>query len=1018
MAWWARSAFGGDTKRLNSWLRRASGMRAGEARYLVELDGCHDWPSNEPPRWLQVQSEVFANEEWLALAEDPGQRQVLAAAMRLRGVFHPFVLWARPKAAQTLRRLGERGIEADEQRVLDSALNYLAGRLDLIARPSAVLAMNAARKTRRLDGQSSEERALEFAAQLLDQGKREHHLAAMPILDRRLAQVSAGFIDAFEELIDHLIEDWPRIRSQFGLGGKLLDVNLGLGDPHKGLRTVCALRFEGGRLIYKPRNMEVDAAFRDLTAWVNDRATLALPVLAVLDCGDHGWVEFIEARECGSISAARLGHRRMGGMLALLHLCGASDIHFENLIFDQANPYMVDLETLLTPFPRVLRAETSEWSHSKARHLSIMRVGFLPMLVQVSKAEDDEAVLFDPSGVGLRGDMRTAPLNMPILENSERDDAEMAMGSATMLAAQNHPRVAGEDLPAIDFIEELEAGFCEVYRTLMDEKASLAAIGGPLRRFSNVEIRWVPRSTLDYAKALQNMHHASSMRDGAEQDISAARVLFPIDEEPRLSKILRAELLDLWEGDVPYFKVRANSKSLRDSRGRSYRGYFAESGYEGMLRIVDQLSPEDMAAQQARIRMSLRAAKLSGGPAAAPEVPFDSVYPQEIADAALLEECVRIGDRLIRDALVADGAAYWLGMQAVGHENYVAELAQADLYFGSGGIGIFLGELYRATGLERFRSCAEKCLGAVRTNVVSGNVLGAFDGLGGRVYAQLRISRLIGQDLAVAEVESRLATIRGGIEADNYFDVISGAAGSALVALAAAQVPEISDLAIDTAVRCGRRLQETAEHSSETASWKCSTVDRQQLPGFAHGASGIAYALVALTSASGERAFAELAWRALRFVSTEPVAEEHDRSTLRAEHRIPLSWCHGSAGIALARLKIAELAVAGTPDLSGDIESNLDAVLRGGMGGSHCLCHGALGNAEALFRAGGRYARIARAGVNDVVKVARDEGRFRGGVAEFEEMPGLMLGTSGAALALLRAIDPSIPSVLLVEPPR
>jgi len=1010
LRWWAESVFGGSRQGLNFWLRRACGVGAREALRLVELNELQPLPP-EAPAWCQVLSEAFSSEEWQKLAADEPARQKLAAGLGLNCVFHPFTLWARSNVERAVRRLAAAGIALDEEGVVESALGYLGQRLTSMASPSVVLAMNMARKADKLTGDSPQSRAFDFAVQLLDHDLRARHLAPMPVLDRRLAQLTGGIVAATEELIDRLIANRSKIYSQFGLDGRLLEINLGLGDAHKELRTVSEIRCENGKVIYKPRSMAVDVAFRELTLWVNERMDLTLPVQNVLDCGDHGWVEVIEGRECESHSDAQLGHRRMGGMLALLHLCGANDVHYENLIFDGANPQVVDLETLLTPFARL---NSRERSHGRARHNSILRVGYLPTPAMYEGDKPDDRRFFDFSGVGRRSDTESAPLAIPSLNGFERDDAEVALKRNTMPPTLNHPRVSGKNLPALEFIDEIQAGFSEAYAALLAHKADLVAPGGPLSRFAHTEIRWVARATLEYAKALHNTYHPSSMRDGADHDVSAARILYPPPELPYLGKILQSELLDLWQGDVPYFSVRSNSKTLRDSRGKAYHGFFSESGYEAMLRNARQLSRDDLAAQQSRIRMSLRAATMSGGPLQ-PEQPFEAKSQRPVSDEDLIQECVRIGDRLIRDAIRLDDVAYWVGISTIGKENYKADLAGPDVYHGSGGIGIFLGELYRVTGLERFRNLAENCLASVSAATSkSRDPLGAFEGVGALVYAHLRISELIGQTPSVEELEDRLTAIRSGAPWDNNLDVIAGSAGAALAALAATRVADVADLALDAALQCGRRLQETVIHSPQGASWNCATVD-QALAGFSHGTSGIAYALAAIAAASGKSEFAEIAWEALRFESSVYVAEHGWRDLRWEEGSFPHTWCHGSAGITLARLKIRELGVPGAPDLSADIAAGIDALLRNGMGGSHCLCHGTLGNVEPLLRVGGVYADVARAAVSDAVNVAREEGRFRCGVAEFEETPGLLNGTSGVGLGLLRAVDPSIPSALLVE---
>jgi lantibiotic modifying enzyme len=130
---------------------------------------------------------------------------------------------------------------------------------------------------------------------------------------------------------------------------------------------------------------------------------------------------------------------------------------------------------------------------------------------------------------------------------------------------------------------------------------------------------------------------------------------------------------------------------------------------------------------------------------------------------------------------------------------------------------------------------------------------------------------------------------------------------------------------LDRAVLCGRHIP-ARPHSpgGETADWRSAFA--RPLTGFSHGAAGIAYALLRLHAASGEPAFRETAQRGLEYEDALFDGERRNWPDLRGEEGVsfPCQWCHGAAGIGLARL--AALDVLDNAQVRADIDAALSTV--------------------------------------------------------------------------------------------
>src|SRR5262249_28480731 len=139
----------------------------------------------------------------------------------------------------------------------------------------------------------------------------------------------------------------------------------------------------GARLVYKPRPLACESHFQDLLAWLDrHRAPANLRTFRVLDRGDYGWVEFVQAQPCHRPAELGSYHQRLGALLAILHMAGAVDFHFQNLVAAGEQPVAVDLESLFHPaLPLAESAPADERLAAKALGESVLRVGLLPFRV-------------------------------------------------------------------------------------------------------------------------------------------------------------------------------------------------------------------------------------------------------------------------------------------------------------------------------------------------------------------------------------------------------------------------------------------------------------------------------------------------------------------------------------------------------------------------------------------------------------------------------------------------------------
>ena len=126
----------------------------------------------------------------------------------------------------------------------------------------------------------------------------------------------------------------------------------------------------GRRVLYKRRPLDMDVALSVLLRHVNECGWgPALPTAGVVHCGDHGFMEHVQARRPSSKSDLFLMCEQFGMVLAIATVLGAADLHGHNIIVGTDGPVIIDAEAMLRP----------PWSEESDREASVHASAILPM---------------------------------------------------------------------------------------------------------------------------------------------------------------------------------------------------------------------------------------------------------------------------------------------------------------------------------------------------------------------------------------------------------------------------------------------------------------------------------------------------------------------------------------------------------------------------------------------------------------------------------------------------------------
>lgn len=402
------------------------------------------------------------------------------------------------------------------------------------------------------------------------------------------------------------------------------------------------------------------------------------------------------------------------------------------------------------------------------------------------------------------------------------------------------------------------------------------------------------------------------------------------------------------------------------------------------------------------------------------------------AASRALDVASAIGFGIARRAVRSGNRCRWFEAVPVqpGQNPSVSAMCGVDVYGGTAGIAWFLAQL-----AARYPDplLTETARAALRQTAVGAPALAAKQAHGfyGGAAGAAAVLVVAGSELGDAESVGRgrdmLAALPDSTDNEMETDLVVGLAGTMVALVMAAKALGGERALIAKAARVSERLVAMGRRDAGGGlSWQTMPDCRANLSGFAHGAGGIAYALLALAAAAPAPALIEHAAAAFRYEDGTFDPARGGWPDFRLLPGYPedqffcaVAWCHGAAGIAGARMAAAQTGLDTAPALAAAIAATAAEAERVAAmpGVDFSLCHGLLGLADVLLDATrrgaadhgalvGRIADLGAASFHD-----RELG-WPSGLPTREELNGLMMGNAGIGQFYLRLADPSLPSVL------
>ncbi len=860
-----------------------------------------------------------------------------------------------------------------------------------------------------------------------------------PVLGRLTAKSIEIWVATTTEFLNRLDKDKQAIAQIFNEGhlpGSVTNIILPLSDRHHGGRSVAMLHFESGlRLVYKPKNIRIERAYNDLINWLNaSHAPIDLKSFKVLDQNGYGWAECVMHQPHLDQQQAQAYYRRAGGLLFLVHVLCATDLHYENIIQQGEHPVLIDLETLLHPYvdsQYITDTDNAIVAAEKLINTSVLRTGFLPRWFM-----DNQAQAYDVSGLG-----QFMPQQYSIEAIKWRyintDAMQARWENISVYANQADASSGSSDSTRLDqFANELAVGFDAMYSFFYKHKDHIAR-SAQWQVLANQTVRFVFRPTRVYSQVQHNSVQPTAMKNGANRsaclaELHSENLSISYDIPPERKPILAAEVASMEQLDIPLFSARTDNNTLIISPDQTLSAYFSEPSYQTATRRLLSLGERDKARQIEFIRGAIGCRGISNQ-----HFIMEESSRQSAQELNLLtpQKAITLGKTIaerLRDQAViaADGSMSWIAPRYFSSiKKFQLVPISNTLYDGTAGIGIFFAALYRVTGDEEYKSLALNTMAITQSQIETakkkpGFALGGYAAYSGVLYSLHTIGQLTNTPRLIdVAFNAAMSLDNGSFESDQSYDIMYGSAGTILALLPIYEHQPKADL-LKTLCAAGDHLI-SSRTLTETGFQSWPSPDQIFLAGFSHGAAGIAYALLRLYEVTGTEIYKEAALDAILYEDSVLCHSEGNWPDFRRDPDAPAdnpasqsfmcSWCHGAPGIGMARL--SNITLETDTASQRDIQLAVSTTKRYLNSSADHMCCGNFGRLELLLMAGMNKAdstllEFALSKAGEIVELAESTGDFRYN-SHLGATPGFFQGISGIGYQLLRLTHPlQLPSVL------
>jgi lantibiotic modifying enzyme len=388
---------------------------------------------------------------------------------------------------------------------------------------------------------------------------------------------------------------------------------------------------------------------------------------------------------------------------------------------------------------------------------------------------------------------------------------------------------------------------------------------------------------------------------------------------------------------------------------------------------------------------------------------------------------INIANTICRDAIWRGDKCNWMGLST---ENNLAgrtvftRALPPDFYDGVAGVVYFLLQVFR---IHPHPVIVKTVKGALQQLAATDDdrllLNGFYQGKAGIVFVMKVASQILNNRELDELAEKKLDYLLISADAEEDNDIISGIAGIILflINLYRQEDKKRNEL-LQRAEELGALLLKRAENNQYGTSWKNQDAGSRNLAGYAHGVAGIATALAELYLETKNEKLLHTIKEAIRYENSFFNEQQQNWPDLRFSKKADpvddicsATWCHGSAGIGLARMRLYE--ITGDKNCFDDLIKAFRVTVKSLYAETihdYSLCHGLFGQAVFLLKAASLINenaitdRVYQQAEKCLQEFVYPDIPVPNGYHSLKESPCYMQGNSGIGHFFLHLYDPAL----------
>lgn len=901
----------GELKNTHQWLARKSTIDEGDLATILSVNGWNwrDFEIAISPEYHKGCLEESRDSTFENLSVAIKNTSTDGQGSSYDYLVRPFI----SMFCEAFDRIQSPSKERLTAKAAQSLIDALIAKLLQIGLKTFIYELNRLKTEGLLVGKDPNEKFTYFVHIYNDSEKLLKLYETYPVLARKLSVATSRHIDFISKLFSDLDESWGELHDSLLKGSRessIVDIKLGQGDTHEKGKSVVTIEFDKGRLVYKPRNLEVERIFDDVIEFFSANPSFfEMRLVKSIYFKDFTVSEYIEQKGCDDEKQVAKYFTRYGQLLAIMYLLNGSDAHYENIIANTEYPIIVDLETLFTNYVVFEGlSDTIPFKLIEEMRGSVTSSIMLPTNIQL----DAHGNTADMSGLNGEGGVLSIKDYRP--DDIETANARFVLDNVVLPESNNAVFLRGKRVDYRNHLDKIIKGFTTTLGYFLKNRDSFL---GLVEKAEDCRVRTLVRDTNKYARLLSYTHHPDCLKDFIDVE-KVLENLFSYTVKDK--RICLAEYRDMLFDDIPIFYSHLDGKWICNSEGDLIEDVFKKTPRECALEKLRNLNEKSVCKQVGLITMKIKG---KDGLVSTQRIEFDHRREQDLrADLIFFAE--KIASNIVSDALVGGKGRMpqWLTIMSGEQNEYDYGPMRCDYYDGVAGLVLLLKTLYSITNKNFYNDYYERALSSILTQPVFSKTDSSYIGL----HSVMRLSKYISRKDANYDIWQ------------SYLERVE---------LLFSQYIEKDELSPDWLVGIGGIVSLYVDLYDVTGDWvyveRASVLASRMLAlfekdissksniGLGHGLSGMIVSLTRLYDITKDT---------LIYHEICQLADLSKKVAEKNSNDIPVSWCNGMIGYLIASRYLERLGIKdpGSPETV-----YFRRVVRNHRFSTDCVCHGECG---------------------------------------------------------------------------